>query len=99
MCKAEEDSSSLNVLQCDEDANHSSKYHSSRRHTDHHHSFKYEHLIKTSTDPNGSGSNSILQGIADSRKRNKYRMLGTDLKRKAVHLVSYLGNLYKILCI
>ena len=28
------------------------------------------------------------QNMADSRKRNKYRMLGTDLKRKAVHLVS-----------
>ena len=78
MCKAEDDSSNLNM---------SSKHkNQASRETG---EFKYEHLIKTSDTNMGSGCpNTILQGIAESRKRNKYRMLGTDLKRKAVHLVS-----------
>ena len=81
MCKAEEDSSSLNVV-CN-------KYNRGEGHHRRTAEFKYEHLVKTADSNIGSGcSNTILQGIAENRKRNKYRMLGTDLKRKAVHLVS-----------
>jgi hypothetical protein len=39
----------------------------------------------TCTNNNGSGASA---NNALNRKRNKYRMLGTDLKRKAVFLVS-----------
>lgn len=36
-----------------------------------------------------SGFPNISKLSYENKKRNKYRMLGTDLKRKAVHLVSF----------
>lgn len=35
-----------------------------------------------------SGCPNVSKLSYENKKRNKYRMLGTDLKRKAVHLVS-----------
>jgi ribosomal protein S8E len=37
-----------------------------------------------------SGCPNVSKLSYENKKRNKYRMLGTDLKRKAVHLVSFM---------
>jgi len=47
-----------------------------------------QQLIKTADSQNSDSCyhNQHSMLLSENRKRNKYRMLGTDLKRKAVHL-------------
>lgn len=86
MCKAEEDSSGLNVV-CPKGTPPTHHLNNNGGSNSRRSDCKYEHLIKTGDSNSGSNcTNNFL--LSESRKRNKYRMLGTDLKRKAVHLVS-----------
>ena len=52
-------------------------------------------LIKTDNANSFSGNSgcpNVSKLSFENKKRNKYRMLGTDLKRKAVYLVSQFDN-------